>query len=540
MSFSGTILQRKAGLLIPESVIKLLLEKNPTFVSSSTVQDGKMDIDGQMTPELGDVMTAQELLKAQDQLLFLGNYPDQFPEDSANPFVVLYDNNNNPILLMYTDGDFSNYHEEKSAHSPDFFAFQKYFKPRIDKWLKKSGNKLSSVVEELKDADVQEDIRNSFVGRAMVVFHSITGDIIPIQNKNADFLQADWGYASNGYGWKPEKVVRQKPSVPETGGVPALPHFLKRNKPADQQVNTEAANDKPAPKSELPAKAEETPKFTPNGRLIKESEAKDTAAAVDVGPKQEQESSLIKLSLTPDFKIGMSKKEKENWYQSTWPGGKYGGPRKPPNYKDGVAHIALVPKAEVADFLAKGWVLKDKDQIFAPAPKQEQGYPAKDVEAKHIKADPKPSVATDNASERGYKSFKSEDFEEGTTLGDFTVEKQKKVMEAFTDSQFLSLGSAALSVSPGKIQSMESKQPSATKIAGLPGLEVVLGWSEAQRNYMFDHHPEWMRLLFTQVLETYIGTMKGEEKITPTSHVKPAPSSNGAPELPAFVRRKAS
>lgn len=533
MSFSGTILQKKAGLLIPESVVKLLLGKNPSFVSSSTVQDGKIDIDGQMNPTLEDVMTAMELLKSNEQLLFLGNYPNEFPDASANPFVLLYDKNNNPILLMYTDGDFSNYHEEKSSNSPDFFAFEKYFKPRINKWLTKGGGNLKAVIEELRDVDVQHDIRNSFAGRAMVVFHSVTGDIIPIQNKNSDFIQGDWGFASNGYGWKAEKgkspVPPVAPAAIEDSGVP---HFLRRKK--------EVAKEGEAPKSEHAEKTIEAAKFTPTGRLIKESEAKDTAAAVDVGPKQEQESSLIKMALHPAFKVGMSKKEKENWYNSNWPGGKYGGARKPPNFKDGVPHIALVPREEIASFLDKGWVIKDKDKIFAPEPKKEGGYPAKDTEAHHIPA-PASTVAKDNASEQsGYKSFSSDNHEEGTTLGDFTVEKQKKIMDAFTDAKFLSLGAVPLSVSPGKIQTMESKLPSATKIAGLPGLDIIYGWSRAQRNYMFKNHVEWMELLFEQLLEAHLSTLKGEAKITPTSHVQAPKAVADGGGAPSFSRRKAS
>lgn len=466
MSFSGTIIVRKKDQIIPEEFLKVAFEKNPAFLSSAFIDTDKtMTVDAIADHDLEDLMAAQELVKDRASVFYMGNYRE--PEESLQPFFVLKNDKDEAQLVAFLDGDFSNYEDAKSANSHAFHAFNKYFKPQVDKWYKKG--ELKNVLEELEDSVTKENIRNSFMGRGAVVFFAVTGEIIPIQAKNPEYAEFSWGYTTNSYGYK----EASKASVPETGKK-KLSIFGKKK---EQQINTEAANDRVSPKSgedggQIEAPPQQTPATTPPD---KEQETKETPAAA------ETDAHSTMIGWKPEFFVGITRKQKAKAYKSCpfyelWLTQYKEGKSKlieaegvwlPEGYKNAVPLFAKVPQTELAGYLSDGCFLKDAPgKVISNGAKKEQGYlerlPAEQIEQNRAHKDTAPKNIPQPDESAGYKPFSDEDKETGKEIRDW--------FSNATKNKFIAVGSQEIAIDPAKIQSLEKQIPSAL---GLVGMELA-------------------------------------------------------------------
>lgn len=458
MSFSGTIIVRKKDALIPEDFLKLAFEKNPTFLSSAFIDDDKtMTTDAIADHILGDLSDAQELVKDRASVFYMGNFKE--PEESLQPFFALKNDKDEAELVVFLDGEFSNYEDAKSANSHAFHAFNKYFKPQVDKWYKKGG--LKNVLEELEDSMTKENIRNSFMGRGAVVFFAVTGETILIQAKNPDYAEFPWGYVTNSYGYK-EAV---KTSVPETGKK-KIGLFGKKKAEQVSPKSGEDGGQVEAPPKPAPAPA------APD----KEKEETPVAAEADTHS--------VVIGWKPEFHVGISRKQKakaykacpfydlwfEQYKESKSKMVETEGVWLPEGYKNQVPLFAKVAQADIAGYLSDGCFLKDAPgKVVSNGTKKEQGYPprlpAEQVEQNRANKDTSvhnKEIETQSLAqeEPGYKPFSPEpDKELGSEV--------RKWFSDATKNKFIAVGSQEIALDPAKIQSLEKQIPSALGLAGM-------------------------------------------------------------------------
>lgn len=510
MSFQGTIVLQKAGQVAPEGLIKHLMKLYPSIVTIASMSGEKIEMDGKIQYSYENVKEYQELFSDQDLIMYFGKCPPEYPEETVPPFIMYEKAEGHPSLVLFTDGDFSNYAKAESSHSPDFFAAQNYFAPKIGKWLEGKDN-LTNVLSKLKDDDVVENIQNSFLSRGCVLFLSITGEVICIEkNNDKEQMIADWGYVSNAHGWsaeeaKPEPVAEPAP-VAKTG------RFKLGGAAKPQAVNTEAANDKPAPKSDDAGKAKETP------AKATKSTVREPAPTPDVGGGKQEEEAEPNVKVVKDVPHNFSKKQKQAWFNQEL--GKL-----PLGYKDLKQIEITIPQSKLVEHLAMGWKHLNGAKVTV---EKKNNRDNKNVAPEHIKpaATSVPTVSTEptrmltTKRDDGYVPFKG-DKKAGPVAGVKSVEQQKEL--AAEMRTILGLNSQDVPVKPGNIHELVAKLPSATEQAGLKSIHNLFGLSLDNITNLRVKYPEWFDLQFAQLLAVVYkeweatGKLKKEEPVGETA-----------------------
>jgi hypothetical protein len=510
MSFKGTILFRKKDAVIPDAFAEHVLAKVPAFLSSAFIDEKTISVDAITGHSISDLKDAQELVKDRDSVFYLGEFTE--PEESLQPFYVLKNDKDEPEMVAFLDGDFSNYADAKSSNSDAFHALNKYFRPRIEKWYKKGG--LDNVLEELDDAATKEDIRNTFLGRGAVMFFAVNGKHIFIQNKNPEYMEFPWGFASNGFEYKEEA----KTSVPQTGAK-KLGIFGKKK---DQQVS---------PKSADGDKVEAPPQQAPTASAGKEKETASTDAGKVPTAASEEGGTLVAVGWKPTHHANITRKEKVKSYKGCpfydlWLTQAREGKLKlietdgvwlPEGYKNGVPLFVKVSMADATGYLEKGAYLKDAPgKVIANGSKKEQGYPerlpAEQVEQNRANKDTAPKNIPQPEETAGYKPFGPE--EEGT------VAEVKKWFAEATKNKFIAIGSSQeLSLDPAKMQSLETDVKSPLDAAGLE-LEDFLRLSDAGHIDLCRKYPVWYAKVTSRLAYLYWGLKPKAQRPQPTDHVK--------------------
>lgn len=500
MSFKGTIVVQKADQLVPEGLIRHLMKQYPTLVSIASVSGDKIEMDGLADDHYTyeNVKEFQELFKEQDLIMYFLNGPAEFPEETVPPFIMYEKSEGHPALVLFTDGDFSNYAKAESSHSPDFFAAQNYFAPKIGKWLEGKDN-LTNVLAKLKDDDVVENIQNSFLNRGCVIFQSITGEIVCIEkNNDKEQLSGDWGYVSNAHGWTEEEKKAEPAPAPVEQPKPVAAGRFRRSAPAPQQVNTEAANDKPAPKSADAGETKEAPaKVTKS--TVREKPATTPAVGESDGKEEDPTVKVVK-----DVPHNFSKKQKQEWFNQELG-------RLPLGYKDLKQVEQVIPQNKLVEFLAMGWKHANGAKITV---EKKNNRDNKNVTPQHIPTaatsvpavpDPKRMLATKR--DDGYKSF-SGDKQGKPVAGVKSVEQQKELQAEMR--VILGLNSQDLPVKPGHIHELVAKYPLAHEQAGLKSVAHLAYLTPENVTNLRVKYPEWFESQFMYLLSYVVKDMESK------------------------------
>lgn len=520
MSYQSSAVFKKKGSLLPERLIRIMIAKaNVLGVSTIGVENKspKFIADGMgRKPSFEDVDKIQAMFKDKDVMFSFGQYPNGFEEHDIQPFPIITGAKDQPLVIGFSDGDFSNYADPKSAHSPDCFAFEKFFGPLINKIYKKEGESLAKLFDELSDPITEQMILNSFKGRGHVILHFLTGKILRFSNENVE--EMPWGWGTNLHSYKFDEKLDSKSSTPAD---------TKKEEP--EQVNTEVANDAPGGKSvdegEIPQ-----PRSSRKSQPVQQ-QAKATETPAAVKPKKDDvkaedvNSNEVEILLKPSFPgiLNPSKTQKKEWYEQNWTGS---GPKVPQGYKTLVPIHRSVPSSEIAEWLGKGWTLKNGTKVSVAAPK-EQSYPersvddksgadnpAKDTSAHHV------GKAQDDKSVANPVNDKKADDAYDPSVPDAEQAGVKKWFAEAIKTKRVDINSIALDLDPARLQAAESNRKTATSQAGLDGLENILGLSQAALDDLNATYPKWFRALFEQLRATYIGQLTEPEKPTATSHVR--------------------
>jgi hypothetical protein len=530
MSFSGTVIHTKKGLIAPEAFVRIALAKNPAVITVACVDKGAFVLEGIENPSLKEIMEAQDMVKDFDTVLHMCNYPKDFPEDSAQPFPLMSDDKGNPKGLLYLDGDFSNYAEAKSAHSPDFFAYQKYFNAKFEKWHKKGG--LENVLEELRDVDTKLDIQNSFLARGNVVVFLLSGELFHIQKGNQDFSQFPWGYATNAYGYKEEP----KASVPQAG---------KLNSPARRVLfgNRTKADSAPAPVVDpnVGEPAKEGSKSPAEAPINSPPAAEPDKVAASAQPQPGE--NVVEISWTPPIVVGKpTREDKKRMYDecpfiAEWRAVN-NGKHYPEGYKQGRPFKMSVPSSEVAKYVAMGAVVNTalgaklsnngkptKQTVTVPVKQAKPGENRanKDTTTHNLPAPVVSTVPKEDSNKHGYQAF--EDAASKISPSEATMAKHApknaEVAAWFAEgirTKFIDVGSSEVPFDPKTIQGLENQIRDATADAGLDGLENVLRLARPALINLNKLHDEWFVDLFIQLRHAYIKTLTLEDRPKPSEH----------------------
>jgi hypothetical protein len=504
MSFKDLILKKNATLFVPEKYARQVIAKFPTFMTYVTADKGSLIVDGQANPSMEDFATIQEVLKDKSALFFFANYPDDFPEESAQPFVMA-GTRESPLILMMLTGAFENYADPKSPQAPAYFAYQKYFKPKFNKWLKgEKGFKV--VLEELNDGSTKMDIRNSFQGKGGAVFMFPNGDDVTILSKNNDtFGTYPWGYTTDKMGYveaaapPAETKKEEETSTKKTGWFSSS--FRKEKKVEETKTEKEEEEVEASAGTTFPAETgsakSEVSDVDGSQHAGQEDEEAATAGANDA---EEDGNETVDIAWKPTINIGMSRAQKQKLYDEQFGIELYRKRSKkqyPEDYKKGTEIKLRIKRSDLQEYIMNGWYLANgmrlpqqqkKEETKPVASTKPAGTNAiKNTMAKHVEPE----------KEKAYKAFSDSATRESVRAEQADIDKAKEAVGIMLRKKTLDFGSAEIVFDPAKLQSLENEYEPTWKRLGFDGPENI-----------FDFSREGLKTLLRASEETFLDMME--------------------------------
>lgn len=243
---TGTVLVKNAEQSIPDELLSKVLEKHNTCVGMAYAEDGHLHVTKvkKAMPLLAfQNIQANEKFKDKQIVFFLQSASDALLQtEDMQPFILVNDDKNNPLIVAFLDGVFDSFAEAASTHSAQFFAIQKDLLPRIQKAYKFAGNDLKKFMDELSDKLTYDDIVKTMISdRGSIVIMTGTGDITAFTVEGDETREEfSFGWASNTYGYV-EGTAEEVETDPLLAAAAVAP---KSEAPAASQVHTTTASPK--------------------------------------------------------------------------------------------------------------------------------------------------------------------------------------------------------------------------------------------------------------------------------------------------------
>lgn len=165
---------------------------------------------------LENVQGLCEAHKDKALMFFLADFEDGYQKDSLQPFVLISNKDNKPVLTVTMQGTFNQYEQPKGSHSNSFYAAQEFLIPELlDYYEGKCSNKIDSLMQLLReDKRLRTKLEGLLSPSGILCFLANTGETVTIQN-NRNVANFDFGWSTNSCGYagkqeEPPKVEDKK------------------------------------------------------------------------------------------------------------------------------------------------------------------------------------------------------------------------------------------------------------------------------------------------------------------------------------------
>jgi hypothetical protein len=261
---SSFLYKKKMGL-VPETVLALLLEKNPGYVALAAVSDGQVQLNTEATTVAG-INAIQNVFK-EDEVFMLFSEGKPVNGEDRQPFVLLKypvgETEMAPALVVFSEADHSQFNQADSSFSDAYHMMQEDLGPWIMTLSQACDGDLAKLMSLLGTDASKKKIERLWIGRGTLCFVGAIDDVdhqslmYSMNELKRDF---DWGCVSNMYdvagesvALPPTVVTKGKsmsaalaaqppagPSVPLVPGKPTL--ALPPSKKTDTKVPDSAAS----------------------------------------------------------------------------------------------------------------------------------------------------------------------------------------------------------------------------------------------------------------------------------------------------------
>jgi hypothetical protein len=215
---NGVSIVREKGKLIPADYLALLEKDHKagfstTIVAPSGVKLWVRKSMGAFPAKEADEMQKHDGFKDKTIVVHYAHSNSTLLEEDLQPFVLVENEDNTPVLAVLLDGDFSGFADEKSSHTAEALCVQKAIAPRIEKLIRLTDGDLDKIMDELADAVTAQDWANFMLGsRGSILVLCSNGRIQTITVEgDTSCKKFDWGWVSNthGYGDAPKSFADQ-------------------------------------------------------------------------------------------------------------------------------------------------------------------------------------------------------------------------------------------------------------------------------------------------------------------------------------------
>lgn len=247
-AYSMSIVPIKPNATVPPALLLKLLSENRSALSFTVREGTSIDVEkfnevDSVEDELKEWQGILEKTKANYRTLCLMAFPEKFQPHEVQPWTILKDSKDKPLLLLACEGDFPKF--AKEGHSEFFTLVNDHLGPKIEGLYKLLGNDPKKLMDHLRSKDFAADLDLLCGHRGVFEFMPAEGE--PFAHGNNEIGgEYDWGRASNIYGYTE--------AVQEAGTAkPVAEPEKKRSKYADDTAPAVAPVAKP-PAADPPAR----------------------------------------------------------------------------------------------------------------------------------------------------------------------------------------------------------------------------------------------------------------------------------------------
>lgn len=428
----GVIILRRKDKELPEPYLDKVLEHNKSAVAAAFVDRGELLISSVANTTVDKIKkTASETdreFKDYPILFAFFNHTNALLTEDKQPYVLLRNDKNEPIVSAFLEGDFSNMEQADSSHSDEYEAVKELLIPKFEKMFKEAGSKLDQFMGMLQDKLVKREMQTLF-NKGSITIIACTGEIVTFAkgNENKEF---PWGWTTNSYGYEQptkEELAKEEPKSAAQSKLDKIKAALAEMEDDDEDEDTE------------------------------EDEAKEGAVAADVAAKSEAAPRTQKKPLVSDsdYEVvmlsppaGESNNRLKKWYRKN-----YGS--VPNNWSDR-------PAVPIRRLRAKGEQPKPVIQV---ASKAETSIPIEATKPKDTSIQHIPPAAADAKSEQVTDE----------TLPVIPPREKKWVNDTFL-AEAIDDNSKEI-VDPKEYQAFEEKYPTFAQAFNLDSLHKTFGIS---------------------------------------------------------------
>lgn len=196
MAHEAVILVRDKDKEFDKAFLELAVARYGSVVGTAFVYDGVLEAEAHdASANVDKIMELNASFKECAIVHFLGKFPEGFNKEDNQPFTVLADQDGNPMLVCFLEGDFSQFHQAGSARSDAYFTFVKELQPKLKKIAQEKDGDLDEVLKELDHPVTKKDILRYMGTRGTVTFVAENGAIMSIAF-NKELTEHPWGWAS--------------------------------------------------------------------------------------------------------------------------------------------------------------------------------------------------------------------------------------------------------------------------------------------------------------------------------------------------------
>lgn len=250
MSHQAVIATKFPEQTIPKAYVDKILPTYKTCIGYAVpTEKGTIEV-FQSNGTVEDYSGVAEVMKDNPRIttFYFGLNDADFHEDDLQPFIILKNDEGQPIMVAFLEGDFSNFHQAESARSDEFFAVDEHLRDKITELYHENGKDMDKLIEKLDGASFRRDLQQVIVSRGHIVLMTGSGKTIVFNKNNKQGMEFPWGEVSNCLDYTEEKVpeagvdkpkLKLKTKAPPFS-TPSVPSVEKQKDTETKHIPTEA------------------------------------------------------------------------------------------------------------------------------------------------------------------------------------------------------------------------------------------------------------------------------------------------------------